>query len=74
MSDPASLIQPVRQRRQRVVQALLILVVLGATVGILRVVVQSNLLLGRMTTDVAALPDNAKCPRFYTPGQDSYCA
>jgi phage N-6-adenine-methyltransferase len=23
------------------------------------------------TTDLAALPDNAKCPRFYTPGQDS---
>jgi phage N-6-adenine-methyltransferase len=23
------------------------------------------------TTDVAALPDNAKCSRFYTPGQDS---
>ena len=40
-------------RRQRVVHGLLVLVVLGATAGIMRVVVQNNVLLGRMTTDVA---------------------
>ncbi|HEX6756325.1 MAG TPA: EAL domain-containing protein [Mycobacteriales bacterium] len=45
--------RPRRRRRERLVQALLVLVVLGATTGIMRVVVQNNVLLGRMTTDVA---------------------
>ena len=55
MTAPASLVQPgTAATAASIVQVLLILVVLGATLGILRVVVQSNVLLGRMTTDVAA--------------------
>lgn len=59
MTDRAPLGRPLRSRRQQVVQALLILVVLGATGGILRVVLQSNVLLGRMTTDVSVAQQRA---------------
>ncbi|HST64220.1 MAG TPA: EAL domain-containing protein [Mycobacteriales bacterium] len=45
--------------RRRVAQVLLVLLVLGTTAGILRVVVQNNILLGRMTTDVATAQGRA---------------
>ena len=59
MSDPASRVEPVRRRTRRVAQAVLVVVVLGATVGILRIVVQSNMLLGQMTTDVSTAQGRA---------------
>jgi PAS domain-containing protein len=59
MTDPASRVQPVRRRRRSIAQAVLVVVVLSATVGILRIVVQSSILLGRMTTDVATAQGRA---------------
>jgi diguanylate cyclase (GGDEF)-like protein/PAS domain S-box-containing protein len=54
VTDDLPRLEPVRLVRSRIAQALLILVVLGTTGGILRVVVHTNVLIGRMTTDVAA--------------------
>jgi len=58
MNEPPELGGPVR-RWQRVAQALLVLTVIGATAGILGIVVQNGLLLGRMTTDVSAAQQRA---------------
>jgi len=49
---PGLLAAPAR-RWQRAVQALLVLVMVSATAGVLAIVVQSSILLGRMTTDVS---------------------
>jgi diguanylate cyclase (GGDEF)-like protein len=51
--EPEPLAGPGRRRWQRIGQALLVLAVVGATLGVLAIVVQNGVLLGRMTTDVS---------------------
>jgi diguanylate cyclase (GGDEF)-like protein len=50
---------PARRRWQRLGQALLVLTVIGATAGVLGIVVQNSVLLGRMTTDVSVAQQRA---------------
>jgi diguanylate cyclase (GGDEF)-like protein len=50
---------PGRRRWQRAVQAVLVFVVVGATAGVLAIVVRNGVLLGRMTTDVSVAQQRA---------------
>jgi diguanylate cyclase (GGDEF)-like protein len=54
-NEPAAdpLAPPRRRRWQRVAQAVLVLTVVSATAGILGIVIENGVLLGRMTTDVS---------------------
>jgi diguanylate cyclase (GGDEF)-like protein/PAS domain S-box-containing protein len=53
MTEPALPVRPARRRWQRAALALLIATVIGATVGVVALVVQSSALLGRLTTGVS---------------------
>jgi diguanylate cyclase (GGDEF)-like protein len=59
MNEPGEHGAPRRQRWQRVGQRLLVLAVVGATAGIIGIVVQNAMLLGRMTTGVSTAQERA---------------
>ena len=52
-TEHEALTAPRRRRWQRLAQALLVVTVVGATAGVLGIVVRNGMLLGRMTTDVS---------------------